>query len=85
MRTIVHMTTVAPVAPSTTDRRARLAVSALFLTNGALFMNLAPRWPEVQASLGLSNRPQHRDHQAVVHFDGKADVHRGRGNEAFAD
>ncbi len=55
MRTIVHMTTVAPVAPSTTDRRARLAVSALFLTNGALFMNLAPRWPEVQASLGLRN------------------------------
>jgi MFS family permease len=38
------------------DRRARLAVAALFLTNGALFANLLPRYPEIKADLGLSNR-----------------------------
>ena len=41
--------------PSTRDRRARVAVAALFLTNGALFANLLPRYPEVKADLGLSN------------------------------
>ncbi|MHC6178125.1 MFS transporter [Glutamicibacter sp. X7] len=34
-------------------RRARAAVSALFLTNGAIFANLVPRLPELKASLGL--------------------------------
>ncbi|MFD6177558.1 MULTISPECIES: MFS transporter [unclassified Isoptericola] len=38
-----------------TDRRARAAVAALFLTNGALFANLLPRYPEIKAQLGLSN------------------------------
>jgi MFS family permease len=37
------------------DRRARIAVAALFLTNGALFANLLPRYPEIKADLGLSN------------------------------
>lgn len=36
-------------------RRARLAVGALFLTNGALLANLLPRYPEVKAELGLAN------------------------------
>ncbi|MGO2540230.1 MAG: MFS transporter [Specibacter sp.] len=38
-----------------TVRHARLAVAALFLTNGALFANLLPRFPAIKASLGLSN------------------------------
>ncbi|WP_169166809.1 MFS transporter [Cellulomonas taurus] len=37
------------------DRRARAAVAALFLTNGALFANLIPRYPQIKADLGLSN------------------------------
>lgn len=44
-----------PAAPSTADRRARAAVAALFLTNGALFANLVPRYPEIKADLGLDN------------------------------
>ncbi|GAA4430252.1 MFS transporter [Georgenia halophila] len=36
-------------------RRARAAVSAVFLTNGALLANIAPRLPEIKASLGLSD------------------------------
>lgn len=46
-------------APATTPdqaaRRARVAVSALFLTNGALLANLLPRYPQIKADLGLSN------------------------------
>jgi MFS family permease len=30
-------------------------VAALFLTNGALFANLLPRYPEIKSDLGLSN------------------------------
>ncbi|BBY15828.1 MFS transporter [Mycolicibacterium litorale] len=37
------------------DRRARVAVGAQFLTNGALFANLLPRYPEIKADLALSN------------------------------
>jgi MFS family permease len=37
------------------DRRARIAVAALFLTNGALFANLLPRYPEIKSDLHLSN------------------------------
>jgi MFS family permease len=37
------------------NRRARVAVAALFLTNGALFANLLPRYPEIKADLHLSN------------------------------
>jgi MFS family permease len=38
-----------------TDRRARGAVAALFLTNGALFANILPRFPEIKDQLGLDN------------------------------
>jgi MFS family permease len=37
------------------DRRARIATAALFLTNGAIFANLLPRYPEIKADLHLSN------------------------------
>jgi MFS family permease len=37
------------------NRRARAAVAALFLTNGALFANLLPRYPEIKTDLELSN------------------------------
>ena len=39
----------------TQNRRARIAVAALFLTNGAIFANLLPRYPEIKADLHLSN------------------------------
>ncbi|MGW1466704.1 MFS transporter [Streptomyces sp. NPDC002308] len=37
------------------DRRARAAVAVLFLTNGALFANLLPRYPQIKAELGMTN------------------------------
>lgn len=37
------------------DRNARLAVAALFLTNGAIFANVLPRFPGIKADLELSN------------------------------
>ncbi len=40
---------------TTVNRRARIAVSLLFLTNGAIFANLLPRYPQIKAELGLSN------------------------------
>lgn len=48
-----HETT--PGRPGRTERRARAAVAVLFLTNGALFANLLPRYPEIKAALDLSN------------------------------
>lgn len=42
-------------APTPQDARARLAVGALFLTNGAIFANMLPRYPEIKAQLGLDN------------------------------
>jgi MFS family permease len=49
-------TTSRPRPPVPRDvRRARWAVSLLFLTNGALFANLLPRYPAIKAGLGLSN------------------------------
>jgi fucose permease len=36
-------------------RRARVAVAAMFLTNGALFANLVPRFPELKTDLALTN------------------------------
>ena len=36
-------------------RRARIAVAAMFLTNGAIFANLVPRFPELKTDLALSN------------------------------
>jgi cyanate permease len=41
--------------PPLTARRARGAVAVLFFTNGALFANVIPRYPELKAELGLSN------------------------------
>ncbi|MFI8006025.1 MFS transporter [Streptomyces sp. NPDC086010] len=41
--------------PATADRHARIAVAVLFFTNGALFANLLPRYPQIKADLGLSN------------------------------
>lgn len=35
--------------------RARWAVAAFFFTNGALYANMAPRFPEIKAALGLSD------------------------------
>ncbi|MDX1883635.1 MFS transporter [Mycolicibacterium sp. 120270] len=43
------------VGAAAANRRARVAVAALFLTNGALFANLLPRYPEIKTDLGLSN------------------------------
>lgn len=37
------------------NKRARIAVAALFLTNGALFANLLPRYPEIKSDLAMSN------------------------------
>jgi MFS family permease len=36
-------------------RRARLAVALLFFTNGAVFANLLPRYPQIKDALDLSN------------------------------
>ncbi|AJP00694.1 fucose permease [Streptomyces cyaneogriseus subsp. noncyanogenus] len=41
--------------PTRSDRRARAAVAVLFLTNGALFANLLPRYPQIKADLGIGN------------------------------
>ncbi|MCG5433171.1 MFS transporter [Mycobacterium sp. MYCO198283] len=37
------------------EAQARVAVSAVFLTNGALFATLLPRLPDIKDDLGLSN------------------------------
>ena len=37
------------------NRRARVAVAMLFLTNGAIPANLVPLFPSIKAGLGLSN------------------------------
>ncbi|MFJ2367933.1 MFS transporter [Microbacterium sp. NPDC087665] len=42
-------------SPTRADRRARGAVATLFLTNGALFANILPRYPEIKEQLGLDN------------------------------
>ncbi|MEX5258251.1 MFS transporter [Kocuria arenosa] len=47
----VHTTALDPARV----RRARIAVSAFFLTNGALYANLLPRLPEVKDAFGLTN------------------------------
>ena len=54
MCTIDRMSLISP-SPTRSDRRARVAVAALFFTNGALFANLIPRYPQIKADLGLSN------------------------------
>jgi MFS family permease len=42
-------------APPARLSRARWAVAALFLTNGALLANVLPRYPEIKQSLGVAN------------------------------
>jgi MFS family permease len=51
------MSTAAPVtaAPTRQARLARAAVAAVFLTNGALYANVVPRFPQLKADLDLSN------------------------------
>ncbi|MTE24404.1 MFS transporter [Microbacterium sp. ZXX196] len=44
-----------PTPPPRSIGRARAAVSALFLTNGALYANILPRYPEIKQALGLDN------------------------------
>ena len=44
-----------PHSAALPNRRARVAVAALFLTNGALFANLLPRYPEIKSDLAMSN------------------------------
>ncbi|MGO1592787.1 MAG: MFS transporter [Ancrocorticia sp.] len=41
--------------PSAQMRHARIATSALFFTNGAIFANLVPRYPEIKAALDIDN------------------------------
>ncbi|MFF7857883.1 MFS transporter [Streptomyces sp. NPDC007904] len=41
--------------PAPAERRARAAVAVLFFTNGALFANLLPRYPQIKADLGIGN------------------------------
>lgn len=53
MCTLVPVKLEEAIGPDTRDRRARAAVAALFLTNGALFANLIPRYPQIKADLGL--------------------------------
>lgn len=49
------MTIAVQGQPALEDRRARLAVATLFLTNGALFANILPRYPEIKSALALEN------------------------------
>ncbi len=44
-----------PGRPTRAVRRARGAVAALFFTNGAVFANLVPRYPQIKAALDLDN------------------------------
>lgn len=44
-----------PGRPTRDVRRARAAVAALFFTNGAVFANLVPRYPQIKAALDLDN------------------------------
>ncbi|MFJ8858125.1 MFS transporter [Streptomyces sp. NPDC102451] len=49
------MTVEAPSRPALAERQARVAVAVLFFTNGALFANLLPRYPQIKADLGMSS------------------------------
>jgi MFS family permease len=51
-------TSFSPVAPEVADiaaRGARVAVALLFFTNGVLFANVWPRYPEIRDALGIGN------------------------------
>ncbi|MFE7812364.1 MFS transporter [Streptomyces sp. NPDC057433] len=49
------MTTDVLRRPGAAERQARTAVAVLFFTNGALFANLLPRYPQIKADLGIGN------------------------------
>ena len=49
------MTTALVAGADPRLRHARLAVAALFFTNGALFANILPRYPQIKEQLGLDN------------------------------
>lgn len=49
------MSSLPRTSPAPDVVRARRAVGALFLTNGAIFANLVPRYPEIKAGLELSD------------------------------
>lgn len=51
---LVHVPAQDEVFPADL-RRARGAVAALFLTNGALYASILPRYPEIKTALGLSD------------------------------
>ncbi|WP_199712222.1 MFS transporter [Kocuria tytonis] len=51
---MTHSPDLAALAPARVTR-ARIAVSLLFLTNGAIFSNLLPRLPEIKDMFELSN------------------------------
>lgn len=48
----MSVTSAAAVTPEL--RRARLGVTLLFMTNGLIWANLAPRYPEIRRTIGLS-------------------------------
>lgn len=52
---MVYSTTMHSIRPLDSMQKARLAVSALFLTNGALFASMVPHYPEIKADLALGN------------------------------
>ncbi len=49
------MTAAVLSSPTPVERRARFAVAVLFFTNGALFANLLPRYPQIKADLEIAN------------------------------
>ncbi|KUL31924.1 MFS transporter [Actinoplanes awajinensis] len=49
------MPSTVATGPTRQARQARAAVAALFLTNGAVFFNVVPRYPQIKADLDLSN------------------------------
>ncbi|HST81293.1 MAG TPA: MFS transporter [Kineosporiaceae bacterium] len=55
MNALINETEAPPQGPSDAAKRARAAVGVLFLTNGAIFASLLPRYPEIKADLALSN------------------------------
>ena len=54
-RTAMTSTLISRPPVSAAARHARIAVALFFLTNGALFANLLPRYPEIKAALDLTN------------------------------
>lgn len=48
-------TTETVSSPPRPARQARVAVAAVFLTNGALFANIVPRYPQLKDELAMTN------------------------------